>query len=416
MNPPSLQIDFERLQRDILTLSEIGRSEDRGIYRMAFNDADMEAKKWLMARLAEADISARLDGAANVLAKVGGGEEKPGVLMGSHMDTVPGGGHLDGALGVLVGLECLRRVRESGIQTGYPVELAAFSDEEGRFGGMLGSQAVCGKLNPDLLLSCTDLNGVKLSEAMASHGLDPMKALTARRSPATLHAYLELHIEQGPVLDRLKFPVGVVESITGLFKWSVRLIGKANHAGTTPMNMRNDAFGGLAEFSDEIPRLLEEHGGEGSVATIGRVELHPGAANTIPGQVEFSLDVRDTDSNILDGLADAFRRTLSVIARRRGLMFEFDQLSRIEPAQCHPDIVCAVAETAEALGIKAHRMHSGAAHDAQMMAGITRMGMIFVPSVEGRSHAAAEWTHWEDIETGANLALNTLLRLAEAEA
>ncbi len=408
-----LNINADRLQTDLEALGQIGRSEeDRGIYRMAFNEADMEARRWLMQKLKDADLESHMDGAGNVFGRFPDSDEQPAVLVGSHLDTVPAGGPLDGALGVVVGLECLRRIREERIESG-PIELVGFSDEEGRFGGgFFGSRALCGDLVPETLHQAVDLEGTTLFDAMAEQGLDPMAALSARRSPDQFKAYVELHIEQGPVLAAEHKPVGVVEKITGLFRWQILLIGQADHAGTTPMPMRRNALAGLTEFDGEIPRLLEEHGGEYSVATIGSVQLYPGSANTVPGQVEFTLDVRDPDVDVLSELADAMRRTLSAIARRRGLMFEFDMLSDVAPTDCHESVIKTIANAAEQLGIEYRHMHSGAGHDAGVMARLMPIGMIFVPSVEGRSHSPAEWSHMEDIVTGANVMLNTLVQLS----
>lgn len=411
MTPP-LRVDFPRLQADVEALAAIGRREDHGLYRMAFSDGDMRARDWLAGRIRAAGLELHIDGAANIHARLGWDGERPSVMTGSHLDTVPGAGHLDGALGVLVALECLRSLKEAGLPLNHPLEAVAFTDEEGRFGGMFGSQAVCGRLTPERIHTARDLDGVGLVEAMAAHGLNAMDALRAQRRPESLHAFLELHIEQGPVLDRAGVKIGVVEGIVGLFKWNVRLIGVANHAGTTPMDLRRDAFQGLAEFAGEIPRILEEDGGTRSVATIGRVELVPGAANVVPGRAEFSLEARDTDPAVLERLGLAFRRALSAIARRRDLMFEFDVLSTLEPVKCDPLVMRAIAEAAKQLDASHMTLPSGAAHDTQMLAGLTRAGMIFVPSREGRSHSPAEWTAWEDIETGANVALNALYALA----
>ncbi len=407
-----LQINFPRLKNDIQTLATIGRGEDHGLHRMAFTDADMEARAWLKQQISDAGLEYYLDGAANIHARLGWDGERPSVITGSHMDTVPGAGHLDGALGVLSGLECLRSMKEQNVATQYPLESIAFTDEEGRFGGMFGSMAICGLLSPDRIFQARDLNGVTIVEAMKRQGLDAMQALEAQRNPNTIHSFVELHIEQGPVLDRRKLHIGVVDAISGLFKWQVRLIGEANHAGTTPMDMRRDAMQGLAEISTEIPRILEEHGSPRSVATIGRVELFPGAANVVPGKAEFSLEVRDTSPSVLGELADAFRRAISAIARRRDLMFEFDVLSELEPAKSDSGIVDTIAGVCRDLGVNSTRMHSGAAHDTQFLSRITRAGMIFVPSKEGRSHSPSEWTSWEDIEVGANVLLNTLARLS----
>ncbi len=405
-------VDFPRLQADIEALAAIGRREDHGLYRMGFSDADMEARRWLMGRIESAGLTARMDGAGNVFARLDGENGHPSVMTGSHLDTVPGAGHLDGALGVIAAVECLRRIKELGLALRFPLEAVAFADEEGRFGGLFGSQALCGQLTPERILTARDLDEVSLVEAMEAHGLDAMGALRARRTPDSVQAFVELHIEQGPVLDRQGVGVGVIDAIAGLFKWEVQLIGVPNHAGTTPMAMRVDAFQGLAEFAGEINRILEEHGSPRSVATVGRVELSPGAANVVPGRATFSLEVRDTAPAVLERLADAFRRTLSTIARRRGLMFEFEVLSEIAPVKCDSGIVETIDGVTRELNIAALRMPSGAAHDTQIMAGLTRAGMIFVPSRDGRSHSPAEWTAWEDIEMGANVLLNTLLRLA----
>ncbi|NVB41043.1 Zn-dependent hydrolase [Pseudenhygromyxa sp. WMMC2535] len=405
------RVDFPRLRADIEALSAIGRQSDRSISRRAFSPADMQARAWLRERIEDAGLEAHQDGAANLHARLGW-DGSPSVMVGSHIDTVPSGGPLDGALGVLVGLECLRRLRELDYPLKHPLESVAFSDEEGRFGGLLGSQAIAGQLSPGKLHKARDLEGVSLVEAMAAHGLDAMDALQARRRPESLLAYLELHIEQGPVLERRGATIGVVEAITGLFKWEIRMLGTPNHAGTTPMDMRNDAFTGVVEFAAALPRLLDENGSPQSRATIGRVELQPGSANTVPGAAICSLDVRDPDPQILRELAEAMRRSLSAIARRHGLMFEFEVLSQIEPVACDPGLVDRIDAAAESLDYRKLRMPSGAVHDAQIMAKLTRVGMIFVPSLQGMSHSAAEWTAWEDIEAGANVALRVLAELA----
>ncbi len=409
-----VKIDFSRIKRDIAELSKIGRRSevDPGLYRMAFTDADMEGKRWLLNRIEEADLLPVSDGAGNIFGKIipeGPAAKKPSVLVGSHIDTVPCAGTLDGSLGVVIGLECLRAIRASGVPLARPLELVAFSDEEGRFGAMFGSEAFCGFISPSRLRE-RDLEGISLSEAMLSQGLDPSAALDAARPRGTVDSYLELHIEQGPVLDSAGEQVGIVENITGLFKWQVRLVGDANHAGTTPMEMRNDAFIGLADFAHEISRILEENGGEHSRATIGTAQILPGSANTVPGMVEFSLDVRDTSEAILEELKNAFRKALSAIARRRKLKFEFDELSSIKPIDADARLVENLEDCAKNLGLRYRRMPSGAAHDAQMLARIAPMGMIFTPSRGGRSHSPEEWTSWEDMEAGARLCLEVLLK------
>ncbi|TWU56332.1 N-carbamoyl-L-amino acid hydrolase [Rubripirellula reticaptiva] len=379
---------------------------------MAFTDADMQGKRWLTDRIDAAGLPHWIDGAANVSTKIQGTRDAPEILVGSHIDTVPCAGALDGTLGVIAGLECLRCIKEANLVTRRTIELVAFSDEEGRFGGMFGSQSICGQINPEMLATMTDMNGVKLEDELRRHGLDPLGALDAARDPETIDSYLELHIEQGPVLDRVGKPVGIVDEITGLFTWSIRFKGEANHAGTTPMNMRNDAFMGLADFAHEIPRILDENGSERSRATIGKAQILPGATNTVPGLVEFSLDVRDTSEKVLDELSEAFRKALSAIARRRHLVFEFQPKSYITPVHCSEKMIQTLQQNSRKLGLDAHPMPSGAAHDAQIMGRMVPVGMIFVPSKGGQSHSPAEWTAWTDIEAGANVMLHTLIQLA----
>lgn len=408
-----LCVDLERIKSDILTLAAIGKNErDKGIYRMAFTAEDMEGKHWLLNRIEENGLVPLTDGAANISGILPGEVEYPRIYAGSHIDTVPCAGMLDGTLGVVAALECLRVLKASGTPIKRTLEMIAFSDEEGRFGGTFGSEAFTGVLNPAKLENARDLDGVKLWDAMLAHGLDPIKALEAHRSAAQISAYLELHIEQGPVLDREKIPVGIVSQITGLQSWSLRLDGETNHAGTTPMDYRRDAFMGLADFAHELPRILEENGSEQSRATIGKAEILPGAPNSVAGSVEFSLDFRDPSSEVLDELADAFQKALAAISRRRGLKYETRVQGEIQPVPSDEGLVSLLKDKAEGLGLKYIEMLSGAAHDAQLVGRIAPMAMILVPSKGGMSHSPAEWTPWEDIEAGANLMLQTLHDLA----
>ncbi|MDF1755051.1 MAG: Zn-dependent hydrolase [Verrucomicrobiales bacterium] len=408
------KVDIERIKSDILSLATIGHNEqDRGIYRMAFTDEDMSGKRWLLSRIEEAGLESASDGAANISGILKGKEDSPRVFVGSHIDTVPCAGMFDGTLGVVVGLECLRILKEAGVSPKKTIELIAFSDEEGRFGGTFGSEAFTGLLTLEKVRNAVDLNGIKLEEAMLTHGLDPMRALEARRLPDQIDSYLELHIEQGPVLDQEHLQAGIVESITGLQSWSLRLKGETNHAGTTPMDYRKDAFMGLADFAHEIPRILEENGGENSRATIGKAEILPGAPNSVPGAVEFSLDFRDPSTDILADLSLAFQKAIAAISRKRGLQFEMSVQGEILPVRSDDRLVGILEDEAERLELRTKRMLSGAAHDAQLVGRIAPMAMIFVPSKGGLSHSPGEWTAWEDIEAGANLMLATLIQLVK---
>ncbi len=409
-----LAVDLDRIKNTLIELSHIGFNEsDKGIYRLGFSESDMQARQWLMQILESEGFKAQMDGAGNVFGRYGA-LGLPSITTGSHLDTVPAGGMFDGALGVVAGLEVLRVCKDAGVELNWPIEVVATSEEEGRFGGMLGAQAISGQITREMLLKAHDADGNRLTDAMEKAGLDPMAALEARRSRESMRAFLELHVEQGPVLEHSQRSIGVVEGISGVFKWIVHLIGKADHAGTSPMNMRSDAFMGLADFAHEIPRIVDEHGTDKSRITVGKVELKPGSPHTIPGEVIFTIVGRDMSMETMEDLSDACRRTLSSIARRHKLMFEYEQISWLAPVDCSPAIVSLLETQASRLGLDYERMPSGAGHDTQFMTMITDAGMLFVPSVAGVSHAPDEWTHWQDVERGSNLLLQSMLALATA--
>ena len=410
--PTSACIDLNRLKADLIELFQIGYdTETKGVSRIAFSEADMAARRWLLKKFETEGFYASMDGAGNIIGRLNQSEPAKVIAVGSHIDSVLSGGMFDGTLGVLAGLEVLRTLRDHNIDLDIPVQVYAFSEEEGRFGGMMGAQALIGDLTPEWLLSARDVNGILLKDEMERCGLSPLAALDARVEPDFLHAFLELHIEQGPVLDKRQTSIGVVDSISGVFKWIIRLIGKSNHAGTAPMDMRSDAFMGLADFAHEIPRLIDEDGTERSRLTIGKVGLKPGHAHTVPGEVDFTLVGRDTSNDVMEELAKSCRKVLSTIARKHNLMFEFEQMSWLEPQPMSDKIIEQIKQDAKELKLDYIQLPSGAGHDAQHLAKVTDTGMIFVPSVGGVSHAPDEWTHWQDIEKGANLLLKSIMSL-----
>ncbi|MCB1198302.1 MAG: Zn-dependent hydrolase [Deltaproteobacteria bacterium] len=405
------RIDITRLEKDIIELGSIGkRPSDGGVYRMAFSDADVQARKWLLGKIEGIGLKASMDYALNVFGLDDRAGTRSSYLIGSHLDSVPCAGVLDGALGVMVALECVRVIKEQQIELKENLELVATSDEEGRFGGMLGSQAICGELSLDYLEHVVDVQGNSLVACLEKHDLQMYDLIKARRHREYMSGFLELHIEQGPVLERSNKDIGIVEDISGVFKWRVQLIGEPNHSGTTPMDMRKDSFQGLCEFAGEIERILEENGSDDARATIGKVQLYPGSPHVIPGQTEFFLVGRDFDDGKMLELENAFRKALSAISRRRGLMFEYEVVSRLEPTHCQPGIVTEIEEVAESMNLNYMRMKSGAGHDAQIFGKYMPMGMIFIPSLHGISHSPQEWSSLEHIEMGANLLLRTILK------
>ncbi len=409
------KVSIQRIEEDVLRIARFGLQEaDRGVYRQGFSKADMAAREWLLDKFTEAGMSARMDGAGNIIGRYGpqGSEGKPAVMIGSHLDSVPAGGIFDGVLGVVAGLEIVRAIQEAGITPNYPIEVVATSEEEGRFGGMLGAQAMTGHVTRDWILSAKDEHGNALKDAMEEAGLNALDAVHAFRRPEEIRAFLELHVEQGPVLDTEKVTIGVVEGISGVFKWNCRLLGKADHAGTAPMDMRSDALMGMVEFAHEIQRIIDEEGTDKSRITIGHVALKPGFPHTVPGEVDFTIVGRDLDEDVMTALANACRRVLSAMARKHKLKFEYEEMSWLKPAYCDDGLVALIAKKAKELGLSNMVMPSGAGHDVQFFCGHTRAGLIFVPSVNGVSHAPDEWTHWSDCERGAQLLLECVLELA----
>ncbi|MEZ5734933.1 MAG: Zn-dependent hydrolase [Novosphingobium sp.] len=406
------KVNIDRIEQDITAISRFGFDEsDRGVYRQGFSEADMAARQWLRDRFEELGMEHWLDGAGNASGRYGPAG-KPAIIIASHLDTVPAGGIFDGVLGVVAGLECVRVLKENGIEPSFPIEVIGTSEEEGRFGGMLGAQAMTGHVTLDWIDKATDERGYALKDAMAAAGLNPHHALHAYRRPEEIRAFLELHVEQGPVLDTEKTTIGIVEGISGVFKWNCRLIGKADHAGTAPMHMRSDALMGMVDFAHEITRIIEEEGTDKSRITIGHVACKPGFPHTVPGEVDFTIVGRDLDNEIMQGLANACRRVLSTIARRHKLKFEYEEMSWLKPAHCDRDLMELIERKTRELGYSYKIMPSGAGHDVQFFCGHTKAAMFFVPSVHGISHAPDEWTHWSDCERGTQLLLECVLELA----
>jgi N-carbamoyl-L-amino-acid hydrolase len=410
MSTPELRIDLGRLRGDIEALATIGRDPTGGISRPAWSPAHEEARAWLLGRLREAGLDARVDPAGNVFGRLG--EGTPVVMTGSHIDTVPRGGPLDGALGVLAGLECLRTVAASGRRLARPLEVAAFTDEEGRFYGFFGSRALTGSLDRTLAERLADPTGLRLPEAMRRAGFDLATAPTARRDPREIAAYVELHIEQGPWLETADVPIGVVEGIVGIRRFRLTFVGQPDHAGTTPMDRRKDAFLTAAEYATKSRELVVRSGEGRAVTTIGVVEVRPGVPNIVPERATLLQELRDSDPALLERLASRTLQAARRVARLRGLVLEVEHLMRADPVRMSPRIQATIEMTAKELGLGTRRMPSGAGHDAQVLAAVTDAGMIFVPSQGGRSHRPDEWTDWPALERGANTLLGTLLRLA----
>jgi N-carbamoyl-L-amino-acid hydrolase len=406
-----LQVEPDRMLADFDALVAIGRTPAGGVSRPTFSDAHLAARAWYLERAAAAGLETRVDSAGNHSAVLGAARaDAPTLRLGSHLDSVPDGGRFDGTLGVVAALEALRMVKEARL--GLPVTLEAidFTDEEGTLVGLLGSEALAGTLHPEALARPRGGRHALLV-ALARAGLVEERLADARREPRSLAGYLELHIEQGPVLERERIDVGVVTGIVGSRSFRLEFVGAAGHAGTTPMDARRDAGVGAAAFV-VAARELAVRAHPGCVVTVGSIELEPGAFNVIPGRARLALEFRSLEPGQLEALEAGLLALASRGAEAHGLDVEVVPVGRWEPTPLDETVRAAIRRAAEKLGLSTRELASGAGHDAQALAAVTRSGMIFVPSRGGVSHQPGEHTKWSDCVNGANVLLAAALELA----
>lgn len=406
----SIRVNMDRLKADIETLSLIGRDPRGGISRPSFSQADLEARAWLKDRIQDAGLAFRQDGAGNIFGRREGAGKT--VMAGSHIDTVLRGGMFDGAAGVVSALECLRRIEEEKIPLARPVEVVSFTDEEGNLAGdFLGSRAFMGLLNEEEIRHGKTQLGPPLKEILKRTEWTVDSILGAHRGKPELEAFVELHIEQGPVLDAEEIPIGVVEAIAGKHFRRCSFLGKASHAGATPFELRRDAFLGLADFALKATHHVATQY-YGSLSTIGKVNVAPGVFSSVPSHADFSFEFRSASKDTLARLEKELFRIAEDVASTRGLGFASKLVDRTDPVELPARMAGLIREASDELGSPWMPITSGAGHDAQILAGGCDAGMIFVPSVDGISHSPEETTRWEDLEKGANVLLQVLIRLA----
>ncbi len=403
-------VNLKRLKDDLEVLAQIGRDPRGGISRPSFSQADFEARRWLREKICQAGLCFRQDGAGNIFGRLGEGGKV--ILVGSHIDTVLNGGKFDGSTGVLAGLECLRRIQEEGIALAKPVELVSFTDEEGNLvGDFLGSRALTGQLRQDELERGMTSFGRPLKDILAATEFTVESILTAQKERPDIEAFLELHIEQGSVLEIESIPIGIVERIAGKIYRHCSFVGKADHGGTTPLELRRDAFLATADFALRGTQLVATRH-YGSMMTIGKVAVQPGSFSVVPGQVDFSLDIRSASPETLAHLDQELLALAEDIGSTRGLAFYSRIVDQTEPVETATRLVRILKEECEKLGYPFLSLMSGAGHDAQILSSITEAAMIFIPCLDGISHSPEEEIDWADLEKGANLLLHALIRLA----
>lgn len=405
-----MNINIDRLKKDIEELSQIGRDPNGGISRPSFSKADLEAREWLKDKIQSAGLIYGQDGAGNIFGRI----DAPGktVMAGSHIDTVINGGMFDGSAGVLAALECLRRIKEENITLKKPVEIASFTDEEGNLvGDFLGSRAFVGSLDRKMLEGGQTQFGHPLAEILKGTEFSIDSIMEAHTQRPEVDTFLELHLEQGPVLETEEKTIGIVDKIAGKNYWLCCFLGSASHAGTTPFELRKDAFLGLSDFALKATQYVATRH-YGSMVTVGKVAVHPGAFSVVPGRADFSLDFRSTSKETLQEMERFLLSLAKDTASTRGLEFQSKVEDRTDPVRIPEHIVNLMKEECETLGYPSMLLPSGAGHDAQILASIADVGMIFIPCEDGISHSPLEKIKWEDLEKGTTLMLHTMIKLA----
>ena len=404
-----LEISLPRLRARLDALAEIGAIDNGGCARLALTDDDRLGRDLVVSWMRDLGLRVDIDEIGNVVGTWPAASTDPPVMTGSHIDTVATGGRFDGTLGVLAGIEVIETVITAGIELARPLAVAFFTDEEGS------------RFAPDMLGSLVFAGGMPLEDALAIRGFDDavlgdelLRIGYAGPQPCLArppHAYVELHIEQGPVLEAEDITIGAVTGVQGISWTELTIRGQSNHAGTTPMSMRHDAGYAAARIATFVRDLATEMGPP-QVATVGRIELHPNLVNVVAARATLTVDLRNTDDALVAESERGLLAFCAELAEREGVTIEPRSLARFAPVEFDEAVIALVEEIAHTRGLSTKRMPSGAGHDAQMLARVCPSGMVFVPSVRGISHNPAELTADADLEAGANVLLHVLLRLA----
>jgi N-carbamoyl-L-amino-acid hydrolase len=406
-SPPAPRVEGPRIVQHLEALSVFGRNPAGGVSRVAYSDADKDGREYVLGLMKAAGLAVRMDTAGNLIGTRPGSDPalKP-ILIGSHTDSVPEGGNYDGDVGSLSAIEVAQVLDEHHVILRHPLEVIIFENEEGV---MLGSSAVSSGVD-EARLDGLSQSGKRVRDGVRFIGGDPDRVAESKMAPGSIEAYVELHIEQGAMLEQARLQIGVVEGIVGILDCDVTVEGFANHAGTTPMDQRRDALLAASMLIQKVNEIVRSSPGR-QVGTVGWIRAQPGAFNVVPGKVVLGLELRDLDAGKIQDLYAQIRAAAESIGRSSGTTFQFEPHALSAPALTHPRLQALVEEVAKGLGLSIKRMPSGAGHDAQEMAAVGPVGMIFIPSVGGISHSPKEYSTPGDIENGANVLLGVLRKL-----
>ena len=403
--------------RDLNAIGRIGIGDHGSVTRLVFSIKELRSRQVLIHLMRQAGLKIHVDAIGNIFGRLDGADPKaPALLAGSHLDTVIHGGKYDGPVGVIGALEAVRTIRENKIPLRAPLEVVCFIGEESsRFGfSTLGSSLVAGEVQPKDLTNAVDAQGTKLADVLSSLGISPRNLFRLARDPKSMKAYLELHIEQGPILEAKAKRIGLVTSIAAPSRFKVIFTGQADHSGTTPMEMRKDALvaaAQLIEYVEKICRKFSSMEKGRVVGTVGAMKIEPGVINAVPGRAELSIDIRSTSAQAKDKVARLVKQRGAAIARDRGIAIEVLNIRAEEPVPLDKRLLRITRQLCDEKAIDYEIMPSGAGHDAMQMAKITPAGMIFIPSRRGISHNPLEWTDPDDIALGAQLLMETMIRV-----
>ncbi|HSL69864.1 MAG TPA: Zn-dependent hydrolase, partial [Longimicrobiales bacterium] len=400
----------ERLHRHLRELAEFGKNPQGGVSRVAYTEFDQQGRAYVMGLMRAAQLDVQVDLVGNIIGRRAGSVAglKP-LMFGSHIDSVPEGGNYDGTVGSLGAIEVAQTLAENRVTLRHPIEVIVFQNEEG---GKQGSRMISGEFT-EKDFAITNASGKNIADGVRFLGGDPSRLAEVERHPGDVAGYLELHIEQGGTLERDQIHIGEVEGIVGIGWWNVEVTGFANHAGTTPMDQRQDALLAASRFVDMVHTTVRSVAGR-QVATVGRMQPFPGARNVIPGRVSTSLEIRDLDAQKIQRLFELVRAESTRIGEATGTTFAIESTYLSSPSLMDERVRALIRESARELGLSSRVMPSGAGHDAQSISLLAPAGMIFLPSVNGISHAPKEYSHPHDIENGVNVLLHSLLKLDNA--